>query len=139
MSRDNPKPADITKNTEATDDVAKEEIAKEVTNEEVATELATKAASEATDTAEINIDPAPEKAPFDAKLFLKTVTARPGVYRMYNQHDDIIYVGKAKNLKNRLSSYFTKNHDSPKTRVLVAQITHVEFTVTDNPLSLIHI
>ena len=82
MSRDNPKPADITKNAEATTDVAKEEVAKEVTSEGLATELATKAASEATDTAEINIDPAPEKPPFDAKLFLKTVTARPGVYRI---------------------------------------------------------
>ncbi len=70
---------------------------------------------------------------FDAKAFLKTVTTRPGVYRMYNAQDDIIYIGKAKNLKNRLASYFTKTHDSPKTRVLVAQIARVEFTVTSNP------
>ncbi len=75
----------------------------------------------------------PELAPFDAKAFLKTVTSRPGVYRMFNAHGDVIYVGKAKNLKNRLSSYFQKNHDSPKTRVLVAQIQDVQFTVTANP------
>lgn len=74
-----------------------------------------------------------EPPPFDAKAFLKTVTNRPGVYRMYNAHGDVIYVGKAKNLKNRLSSYFQKNHDSPKTRVLVAQIQEVQFTVTANP------
>ena len=72
-------------------------------------------------------------AGFDPKPFLKTVTTRPGVYRMFNAHGDIIYVGKAKNLKNRLSSYFTKTQDSPKTRVLVAQIADVQFTVTANP------
>lgn len=70
---------------------------------------------------------------FDAKAFIKTVTSRPGVYRMYNAHGDVIYVGKAKNLKNRLSSYFQKSHDSPKTRVLVSQICDVQFTVTANP------
>jgi len=75
----------------------------------------------------------PSPPAFDAKSFLKTVTTRPGVYRMYNAHGDIIYVGKAKNLKNRLSSYFTKTQDSPKTRVLVAQIAEVQFTVTANP------
>ena len=72
-------------------------------------------------------------AGFDPKPFLKTVTTRPGVYRMFNAHGEIIYVGKAKNLKNRLSSYFTKTQDSPKTRVLVAQIADVQFTVTANP------
>ena len=67
---------------------------------------------------------------FDASQFLRTVTERPGVYRMFNAHNDIIYVGKASNLKNRLSSYFQKNLDSPKTRVLVAQIADVQTTVT---------
>lgn len=70
---------------------------------------------------------------FDVKAFMQTVTQRPGVYRMYNERDDIIYVGKAKNLKNRLSSYFQKNIESPKTRVMVAQISYVEFTVTGSP------
>ncbi len=68
--------------------------------------------------------------PFDSSAFLRTVTDRPGVYRMFNAHSDIIYVGKASNLKNRLSSYFQKNLDSPKTRVLVAQIADVQVTVT---------
>ena len=78
-------------------------------------------------------DPQSTSDDFDAKAFLRTVTERPGVYRMYNAHDDIIYVGKAKNLKNRLSSYFQKTIDSAKTRVMVAQIANVEFTVTANP------
>jgi len=68
--------------------------------------------------------------PFDSSVFLRTVTDRPGVYRMFNAHSDIIYVGKASNLKNRLSSYFQKNLDSPKTRVLVSQIADVQITVT---------
>ncbi len=67
---------------------------------------------------------------FDSEAFLKTVTNRPGVYRMFNANNDIIYVGKASNLKNRLSSYFLKNHDSPKTRVLVSHIAQVQTTVT---------
>lgn len=67
---------------------------------------------------------------FNAETFLRTVTDRPGVYRMFSATNDIIYVGKASNLKNRLSSYFQKNVDSPKTRVLVSQIADVQVTVT---------
>jgi len=73
-----------------------------------------------------------EKPEFNAKSFLRTVTERPGVYRMYNSSDDIIYVGKASNLKNRLTSYFQKNLDNIKTRVLVSQIASVQTTVTDS-------
>ena len=69
---------------------------------------------------------------FDPQRFLRTVTERPGVYRMYNATDDIIYIGKAANLKNRLTSYFQKNVDSVKTRVLVTQIANVQTTVTDS-------
>jgi len=68
---------------------------------------------------------------FDAKQFLKTVPKQPGVYRMLDAGGTIIYVGKAKVLKNRLSSYFKKKVDSPKTRVLVSKIASVEFTVTN--------
>lgn len=67
---------------------------------------------------------------FDAKGFLRTVTTRPGVYRMYNIRDDIIYVGKASNLKNRLSSYFQKTLDNRKTQALVSHISYVQTTVT---------
>lgn len=72
----------------------------------------------------------PQAQLFDASVFLGTVSERPGVYRMFNAANDIIYVGKAGNLKNRLSSYFQKNLDSPKTRVLVSQIADVQTTVT---------
>jgi len=70
------------------------------------------------------------KLSFDAKAFLRTVTTRPGVYRMYNAQDDIIYVGKASNLKSRLSSYFQKTVDNRKTQALVSHICQVQTTVT---------
>ncbi len=67
---------------------------------------------------------------FDATAFLKTVTNQPGVYRMYNAGSDVIYVGKAKDLKKRLSSYFRKTIDSEKTRALVTHIAKIDVTVT---------
>ena len=69
-------------------------------------------------------------AAFDAKSFLKTLPASPGVYRMLDATHTVIYVGKAKNLKNRVSSYFLKSVDSPKTKVLVSKIASMETTVT---------
>ncbi len=67
---------------------------------------------------------------FDAKAFLKTVTSQPGVYRMYDAQGTVIYVGKAKDLKKRLVSYFRSNLASRKTEALVAQIQHIDVTVT---------
>ncbi|MGD8164425.1 excinuclease ABC subunit UvrC [Pantoea sp. FN0307] len=67
---------------------------------------------------------------FDAKYFLKTVTSQPGVYRMYDSGGTVIYVGKAKDLKKRLSSYFRSNLASRKTEALVANIDHIDVTVT---------
>ncbi len=67
---------------------------------------------------------------FDSVAFLKTVTDQPGVYRMYNAEADVIYVGKAKDLKKRLSSYFRKKIDSEKTRALVSNIAKIDVTVT---------
>ncbi|MGB0495831.1 MAG: excinuclease ABC subunit UvrC [Kangiellaceae bacterium] len=67
---------------------------------------------------------------FDVKHFLKTLTLRPGIYQMLNQSNEIIYIGKAKNLKNRVSSYFQKSDHTPKTKVMVAQIASVEVMVT---------
>ncbi|AUX93030.1 excinuclease ABC subunit UvrC [Mixta gaviniae] len=67
---------------------------------------------------------------FDAKSFLKTVTSQPGVYRMYDSGGTVIYVGKAKDLKKRLSSYFRSNLASRKTEALVANIQHIDVTVT---------
>jgi excinuclease ABC subunit C len=70
--------------------------------------------------------------PFDSSAFLKTVPGAPGVYRMYGDKSQVIYVGKAKDLKKRLASYFRSNVDSIKTRALVANIAFVEFTVTNS-------
>lgn len=67
---------------------------------------------------------------FDAPLFLSTVTSRPGVYNMYDQAGHILYVGKAKNLKKRLTSYFSAGHHSSKTQLLVTRIASIETTVT---------
>lgn len=67
---------------------------------------------------------------FDSKGFLKTLTQRPGVYRMYDHKETVIYVGKAKNLKKRVSSYFRTRVDSVKTQSLVKQICHMDVTVT---------
>lgn len=67
---------------------------------------------------------------FDHQSFLKTVTDKAGVYRMYNQAQEVIYVGKAKNLKNRLASYFRKDVSSVKTKALVRQILTIDVTIT---------
>lgn len=69
---------------------------------------------------------------FDHQAFLASVTQQPGVYRMYDAKDTVIYVGKAKALKKRLSSYFRRNIESPKTRALVKQIAAIDVTVTNN-------
>ncbi|MEQ6341818.1 MAG: excinuclease ABC subunit UvrC [Gammaproteobacteria bacterium] len=68
--------------------------------------------------------------PFDATTFLKTLTTMPGVYRMLDAKGEVIYVGKAANLKNRVASYFRATGLSPKTRALVAHIQGIDVTVT---------
>lgn len=88
------------------------------------------AATVETDSAQEALPAAEAAAGFNAKAFLKTVPNRPGCYRMYNDRDVVIYVGKAKDLKRRLSSYFLKQGHELKTRLLVAHIAHIEFTVT---------
>ena len=67
---------------------------------------------------------------FQAKSFLKTVTSSPGVYRMYDKQNEVIYVGKAKDLKKRLTSYFRSNLPNVKTQALVINIHHIDVTVT---------
>ncbi|MCG8709282.1 excinuclease ABC subunit UvrC [Brenneria sp. 4F2] len=67
---------------------------------------------------------------FNAPAFLKTVTSQPGVYRMYDAANTVIYVGKAKDLKKRLSSYFRSNLASRKTEALVKSITQIDVTIT---------
>ncbi len=68
---------------------------------------------------------------FDAKAFLKTVPHKPGVYRMHDSKGDIIYVGKAKDLKQRVASYFRENIASSRTWSMVQRIAYVELTITE--------
>ncbi len=67
---------------------------------------------------------------FDPVRFLATTTQQPGIYQMFAANGDILYVGKARNLKARLASYFRKSGIAPKTAALVARIAHIEVTVT---------
>jgi excinuclease ABC subunit C len=67
---------------------------------------------------------------FDHKRFLASVSQRPGVYRMIGADGEVLYVGKARNLKNRLTTYFVGKAQAAKTMAMVAQIASVEVTVT---------
>lgn len=69
-------------------------------------------------------------AVFDSKPFLASVSQRPGVYRMIGADGEVLYVGKARNLKNRLTSYFVGKAQAAKTMAMVAQVANVEVTVT---------
>jgi len=60
---------------------------------------------------------------------LLSLPKKPGVYRFYSNTDRLLYIGKAKNLKNRVNSYFTKNHDSYRLKLMVKQIDNIQFTV----------
>ncbi len=71
----------------------------------------------------------PESA-FDAKAFCSSLPSQPGVYRMMNSAGQVIYVGKAIDLRKRVSSYFQKTGLGPRTQLMVSQITAVETTVT---------
>lgn len=62
---------------------------------------------------------------------LKSLPEKPGVYQYFDKTDSIIYIGKAKNLKKRVNSYFTKNHDTAKTRILVRKIVDIRYIVVD--------
>jgi excinuclease ABC subunit C len=68
---------------------------------------------------------------FDHQTFLKSLTQRPGIYQMLDVEDHVLYVGKAKNLKNRVSSYFRKTGLTPKTAALVKRIVQIDVTVTE--------
>lgn len=68
---------------------------------------------------------------FDEKSFLANLTHRPGVYRMLNAKHKVLYVGKARDLKKRVSSYFHRSQASPKTAALMQQVANVEVTVTN--------
>lgn len=65
------------------------------------------------------------------KTILAVIPEKPGCYQYFDEKGTIIYVGKAKNLKRRVSSYFNKQHDSNKTRVLVKQIRDIKYFVVE--------
>lgn len=71
---------------------------------------------------------------FDATVFLKSLTSHPGVYQMLGEDGAVLYVGKAKNLRKRVGSYFRKSGLAPKTDALVRRIANVEVTVTETEL-----
>lgn len=70
--------------------------------------------------------------PFDAAVFLRHCSRKPGVYRMFDAQERILYVGKARDLKARLSSYFLKNVSSLKTAALVSKIASIKTLVTQS-------
>ena len=63
---------------------------------------------------------------------VQTIPTQPGIYKYYNEGHELLYVGKAKNLKKRISSYFNKNLSSYKTHELVQRIHLIEFTIVDS-------
>lgn len=67
---------------------------------------------------------------FDSAPFLKTLTTQAGIYKMLNANGEIIYIGKAKNLKNRVASYFKNSATTLKQQAMVAKIAAIEVTVT---------
>ena len=72
----------------------------------------------------------PSQKPFDAREFVGSLPRRPGVYRMFAADGTVLYVGKAKSLRDRVGSYFTPANVIPKVQALVAQIAAMEVTVT---------
>ncbi|WP_126969867.1 excinuclease ABC subunit UvrC [Gynurincola endophyticus] len=69
--------------------------------------------------------------PLDFQNIQSTIPTHPGIYKYYNQENELIYVGKAKNLRKRVSSYFNKTFTNYKTHELVKRIHHIEFTIVD--------
>lgn len=61
-----------------------------------------------------------------------TLPTAPGIYKYYDRNEELLYVGKAKNIRKRVSSYFTKNNASRKTQELVRRIEKIEFTIVDS-------
>lgn len=72
-----------------------------------------------------------DDTPFEIKPFLRGLTHRPGVYLMLNAKHKVIYVGKARDLKKRVSSYFHRTPDAPKTAAMMEQVARVEVTVAN--------
>ncbi len=67
---------------------------------------------------------------FNAKVIYSNLPSQPGVYRMLNSAGQVIYVGKAIDLKKRVASYFQKTNLAPRTQLMVSQVTGIETTIT---------
>jgi excinuclease ABC subunit C len=72
--------------------------------------------------------------PFDAKVFVDSLPGRPGVYRMLDGEGEILYVGKARNLKSRVGSYFQPSNVQPKVQALLAKTVNMEVTITNSEI-----
>lgn len=70
------------------------------------------------------------KTGFDPNRYVRQLTQRPGVYRMYDAEGNVLYVGKAKNLKKRVSSYFLRASGNAKTESMLDQVADIEVTIT---------
>ena len=68
------------------------------------------------------------------KSIINTIPKKPGVYHFYDENDNIIYIGKAKNLKRRVSSYFSKNHTRLKTKKLVSKIVDIKCIIVETEI-----
>src|SRR5665647_1860822 len=66
------------------------------------------------------------------QTIIKTLPGEPGIYKYYDNKSELIYVGKAKSIRKRVSSYFTKTFTGYKTYELVKRISRIEFTIVDN-------
>ena len=73
---------------------------------------------------------APPSPAFDGKTFVSTLSGAPGVYRMFDARDELLYVGKASSLRKRVGSYFLKPKMDPRINAMVAQIARMETTIT---------
>src|SRR3984893_7317196 len=80
----------------------------------------------------MNTGLSPEQVRFDPKLFVDSLPGRPGVYRMLDIDGQILYVGKARNLKSRVSSYFQPSNVQPEVQALIAKTVNMEVTITNS-------
>ncbi|MCS6946796.1 MAG: excinuclease ABC subunit UvrC [Steroidobacteraceae bacterium] len=74
--------------------------------------------------------PPRREPPFDSATFVASLPRKPGVYRMYDARGNVLYVGKARHLRERLASYFVPSHLHPKVQAMVAQVANIEITIT---------
>ena len=72
--------------------------------------------------------------PEHIKTLLKNIPQKVGIYRYYDKNEKLLYIGKAKNIKKRVSSYFTKKQESGKIKVLVSKIFDIQYVVVQSEM-----